>query len=203
MNTEKAKELIATRFPAWCYLSGKPRKVLIDEVFDGEHGKPLAAFTVIYRGQLDCDVATMAYIHETRAGCLEHHESVKCPYCGETAKLVGGSVIYPHRPDLKKKKFWQCAPCDAYVGCHPRTDTPLGGLANLRTREARKQAHAAFDPIWRNKEMTRTQAYKWLSKQIGCNFKDCHIGQFGPAKCFQVVKVCKARDIEQLTDLTD
>src|SRR5436309_3529676 len=39
-----------------------------------------------------------------------------CPYCGHFARLVGGDVIYPHRPDLSELWFWQCAPCDAHVG---------------------------------------------------------------------------------------
>lgn len=45
---------------------------------------------------------------------------VKCDYCGNDAMLVSGRAIYPHRPDLFRLNFWQCAPCDAYVGCHKR-----------------------------------------------------------------------------------
>lgn len=40
---------------------------------------------------------------------------VECPYCKSAAELVGGDVIYPHLPWLHDKKFWMCAPCDAYV----------------------------------------------------------------------------------------
>lgn len=55
---------------------------------------------------------------------------VKCPYCERHAELVGGEVIYPHRPDLGSKKFWLCTPCNAYVGCHAGDDgtRPLGRL---------------------------------------------------------------------------
>lgn len=47
------------------------------------------------------------------------HAAPTCPYCQRPSLLVTGKTIYPHRPDLVAKRFWQCAPCDAYVGCHP------------------------------------------------------------------------------------
>ena len=63
--------------------------------------------------------------------------TVLCDYCGGAAKLVGGEVIYPHRPDLAELKFWHCAPCRAYVGCHRKNKKhgqdgmqPLGRLAS-------------------------------------------------------------------------
>ncbi|MDR0480872.1 MAG: DUF3268 family zinc-finger domain-containing protein [Gallionellaceae bacterium] len=62
--------------------------------------------------------------------------SVKCPYCDRDAQLVTGVTIYPHRDDLRRKHFWLCAPCNAYVGTHQRNrkmglsgDEPLGRLA--------------------------------------------------------------------------
>ena len=41
---------------------------------------------------------------------------VICNYCGLSATLVDGTVIYPHRRDVAAKKYWHCSPCDAYVG---------------------------------------------------------------------------------------
>jgi len=79
---------------------------------------------------------------------------VTCPYCQSAAKLVGGRAIYPHRPDLAAKRFWQCKPCDAYVGCHEAGNgqgdgtKPLGRLANAELRKAKKDAHYAFDRLW-------------------------------------------------------
>lgn len=87
-----------------------------------------------------------------------------CTYCHKPAELVGGERIYPHRPDLADKKFWLCAPCDAYVGCHaagvwvpdmgPDKVTsdgtlPMGRLANAELRAAKRAAHDAFDPTWK------------------------------------------------------
>lgn len=106
--------------------------------------------------------------------------------------MVKGEVIYPHRRDLYEKPFYLCAPCDAYVGCHPGTINPLGRLANAELRRAKKAAHAAFDPKWREGGMKRQQAYKWLSEQLGITREECHIGMMDVDLCRRVVEVCKA-----------
>lgn len=127
-----------------------------------------------------------------------------CPYCGNDAKLVTGEVIYPHRKDLFDLKFWHCEPCDAYVGCHKKGawvpdshkhsdgTIPLGRLANAELREAKKSAHAAFDPIWTDQRMTRKTAYKWLANALGIDRKECHIGMMDAERCRKVVEVCRA-----------
>lgn len=114
-----------------------------------------------------------------------------CPYCGGFSKKVTGEVVYPHRKDLWELKFYLCSPCDAYVGTHKSTDKPLGRLADMRLRTAKKAAHAAFDPMWRNGPMTRTEAYKWLAEKLGIDGKDCHIGMFDMDMCNLVIKYCQ------------
>ncbi len=126
-----------------------------------------------------------------------------CPYCTKPAALVGGDVIYPHRPDLAEKKFWSCEPCGAYVGCHPASAPgkggqgdgakPLGRLANAELRRAKQAAHAAFDPLWMAGPLKRREAYGWLAQQLGVPFPDCHIGEFDVELCRKVVQVCTTR----------
>ena len=120
--------------------------------------------------------------------------SVTCPYCHREAKLVTGADIYPHRPDLVRKVFWQCAPCNAYVGCHPKHQqfsptgiTPLGRLANAELRREKRRAHEAFDPLWRSNEMNRQDAYHWLASQLGMSAANCHIGMLDVDGCRAVV----------------
>lgn len=131
--------------------------------------------------------------------------SITCPYCSKPAVLVGGDVIYPHRLDLESLKFWNCSPCRAYVGCHKKGawvrdgkkkvmsdgTIPLGRLANADLRKAKSAAHLAFDPLWKNGERTRNQAYDWLAKKLGIQIKECHIGQFDLDTCNKVVGFCK------------
>lgn len=115
---------------------------------------------------------------------------VLCHYCMAPAELVGGDVIYPHRADLANKLFYRCEPCGAYVGCHDGTDKPLGRLADAELRAAKSAAHRAFDPLWRSKQMKRSEAYKWLAEQLGIEGKDCHIGMFDVETCWRAVRAC-------------
>lgn len=126
---------------------------------------------------------------------------ITCPYCQNHAELVGGDVIYPHRPDLRAKKFWLCTPCNAYVGCHAGDDgtRPLGRLANAELRAAKQAAHAAFDPLWSTpsgqRAKRRKEMYAWLADKLGINRKRCHIGEFDFETCERVVTIC--RDIRK------
>lgn len=124
---------------------------------------------------------------------------VACDYCGGSAELVTGSDIYPHRPDLTALRFWRCAPCGAYVGCHKAGNgygdgtRPLGRLANAELRAAKSAAHAAFDPLWKSGRMRRGDAYRWLSDKLGIPQAQTHIGEFDVETCRRVVAACSAR----------
>lgn len=118
--------------------------------------------------------------------------TVICPYCAQQAELVTGETLYPHRPDLAKRRFWLCLPCNAYVGVHPNSkDAPLGTLANAELRARRSAAHAAFDPLWRQGKRTRKGAYAWLAHRLGIPVKDCHIGMFDLETCNLVIEHAK------------
>lgn len=119
---------------------------------------------------------------------------MKCAYCNERTSLVTGSVVYPHLPSLASKPFHACLPCKAWVGCHPGTTNALGNVANSELRQARSRAHAAFDPIWQSKGMSRRAAYGWLAHQLRLPGSRCHIAQLDIALCQQVVEVCAARE---------
>lgn len=122
-----------------------------------------------------------------RATWLKH-----CQHCGCEASLVTGKEIYPHRPDLFHKNFYLCQ-CGAYVGTHPGTTNPLGRPSDAELRKAKGAAHAAFDPIWKTKEMGRTAAYRWLGEQLGIQMSEVHIGWMDIETCKRVVEICSAR----------
>jgi len=115
---------------------------------------------------------------------------VKCDYCGDPAELCKGDEVYPKRPDLYNKLFWQCKPCQARVGVHNGTTNPLGRLANAKLRCWKMRAHAAFDPLWKEKRMKRREAYAWLSKKMKMCGDECHIGKMDVEQCKNVVEVC-------------
>ncbi|MPQ56379.1 zinc-finger-containing protein [Duganella sp. FT27W] len=127
-----------------------------------------------------------------------------CPYCNQRSKLVDSKVIYGTSYGL----IYLCRPCDAYVGVHKGTETPLGRLANAELREWKKRAHAAFDPVWernivqavqRNggrfpkgiKSNMRGQAYKQLAHAMNIDRELCHIGMFDVEQCMAVVRIAR------------
>lgn len=114
---------------------------------------------------------------------------MKCPYCSNTPKLVNGDIIYPHRKDLYNLNFWLCEKCDAYCGCHKNTITPLGTLANSSLRKLRSECHKEFDELWKNHNITRANAYKWLAEQMSINISNCHIAMFNEQHCKKVLKI--------------
>lgn len=133
----------------------------------------------------------------------------KCPYCGEKPEYVDSAVIYGQSYGM----IYLCKDCDAYVGVHHSTSRrALGRLANKELREAKKRAHFYFDQLWKRKIQQgikeqpsrkkgknyicwrgkcRTEAYKWLGKELGTPKKFTHIGMFDSKLCAEVERICK------------
>ena len=122
-----------------------------------------------------------------------------CPYCGGDAKLVTGDVVYPGRFDLSAKRFWYCAGDDAWVGCHGKTERPLGTMADKELRNARQAAHAQFDPLWQEKQRrenmpkfrARGRGYRWLAEQMQMPVRECHIAMMSAEQCARVMTICE------------
>lgn len=110
----------------------------------------------------------------------------KCPYCGTESQYVDSALVYGKSYGM----IYLCHPCNAWVGVHKGTDKALGRLANSILREWKKAAHSSFDRLWRSGNMTRPNAYKWLSEQTGLTPENCHIGMLDVAECKMVVEVC-------------
>lgn len=133
--------------------------------------------------------------------------NLMCDYCLNPAKfLPSSSSIYNGR-DYGPVYF--CAPCYAWVGCHPKSKKPLGRLANAELRKLKMQTHAAFDPIWKKrferkhkinanytKSMARGGRYKALSILMNIPQAECHIGMFDPERCKLAIKLCKSGALE-------
>ena len=105
----------------------------------------------------------------------------ECRFCAGPVQLVDNKAIYGR--NYGWPKTYLCDDCGAFVGCHPNTEIPLGTLADDATREARKRAHSAFDHIWRDKHLSRDEAYLWLAGKLGIERRECHIGMFEVERC--------------------
>lgn len=86
-----------------------------------------------------------------------------CRYCGGAVRLVSASKVYgpaaAARLGIERQSFYQCQNCNARVGCHPGSTRPLGNLANEALRMKRMETHHVFDSFWKERGMSRTQAY--------------------------------------------
>jgi len=111
---------------------------------------------------------------------------IMCPYCDTQAELVDSKEIYGESYGYA----YLCRKCRAYVGCHRGSKKPLGRLANGELRLWKQRAHLLFDPIWKTRLMTRSQAYIWLGEELGLLPDVCHIGMFDVEQCKEAVRVC-------------
>lgn len=76
---------------------------------------------------------------------------------------------------------WDCPDQDCTVACWDGdTSTP----ADAETREARKETHELFDPLWQKGEFeSREDAYEWLADRMDIPVDKCHIGMFDFDQC--------------------
>ena len=104
---------------------------------------------------------------------------IKCPKHGivlERKKTRYGIRLY-------------CSVSNCTVVCWDGgTSTP----ADYETRQARRAAHAAFDPLWRGNGMSKGSAYKKLSEFMRLPKKEAHIGYFTVEQCKMVLDFCSS-----------
>lgn len=112
--------------------------------------------------------------------------NVICNYCGKPAEFVDSTIVYGSSYGM----IYYCKPCNAWVGVHKGSATPLGTLANAELRAYRRKAHGMFDRIWRRRWLSRGKAYAWLAEQMGLTREETHIGMFSIEQCRTVIDLC-------------
>lgn len=93
-------------------------------------------------------------------------------------------------------KFWGCSQypeCKGTHGAHQADGRPLGIPADKETKEARIKAHAAFDELWKGRQMTRTAAYQWMGEAMALEPANRHIGRFTKEQCARLIALLAAR----------
>lgn len=81
---------------------------------------------------------------------------MKCPICQQDA--VATKTKFGVRHDHCGLWSWGDAP-----------------LVSRETHDARRAAHAAFDPLWQSGRMSRSAAYRNLAKALNLDRRECHI----------------------------
>lgn|SRR5574338_38327 len=104
-------------------------------------------------------------------------KDLKCGECGapmqiRTAKKFPGP-------------FYGCTrfpECRGTHGAH-RDGRPFGIPANKATKLARMRAHRIFDIIWKERTMSRAEAYAWMRRKMKLTDAEAHIGMFNLEQC--------------------
>lgn len=60
-------------------------------------------------------------------------------------------------------------------------------LTSTETTQARAEAHAAFDVLWRTGRMSRKRAHRWLRISMNVPEHEAHICRFDVAQCRQLL----------------
>jgi hypothetical protein len=114
-------------------------------------------------------------------------EGKVCPYCNRDSDFVDSAVVYGRSFGM----VYYCQPCQAWCGVHKGSNVALGRLAKADLREAKREAHKYFDKIFKRDIMDRTEAYTWLSDQLGLPREYTHIGMFSLETCKRATQVTK------------
>lgn len=109
----------------------------------------------------------------------------QCPYCLKEPEYINSTEVYGKDYGM----MYICKPCQAWVGVHKGTDRALGRLADANLRVWKRNAHEAFDKLWKEKLFeSRSAAYFWLA--IRMNIEDPHIGEMDITQCEEVWEIC-------------
>lgn len=84
---------------------------------------------------------------------------------------------------------WMCPVDGCTVACWDgSTSTP----ADQETRDARIEAHDAFDALWRDRHISRSEAYRRLAAFMNVGKHETHIGMFDKEQCEIVVEFSRS-----------
>jgi len=127
---------------------------------------------------------------------------MKCPYCNKPTILRPSSFVYgKNAPDYGW--FWLCVRyprCDAYVGCHPGTQRPLGTLANKSLRNLRVTTHTNFDQLWKQGKISRKESYLLLQDALNLQPEQAHISRLNERECQRIIKLMCSGSLESVIE---
>jgi len=86
--------------------------------------------------------------------------------------------------------FYSCEHWPACIGTLPanKDGSPRGEPRTKELQGWRNKAHGTFDVIWKNGDLTRSQAYAWLKRQLGWDYAP-HMADMTIEQCQEVIWV--------------
>lgn len=98
-----------------------------------------------------------------------------CRYCAGEVIFTTNDYLYGRRYG-KHPYLYICKNCEASVGVHPNSATPLGTLADAQLKTLRHDAKTLFFQYTRFRGMSRSQAYKYLRTRYDLTSNEAHFG---------------------------
>lgn len=105
-----------------------------------------------------------------------------CIYCDNNVEIVNNKEIYG-KSYGKWPWVYLCKSCGSFVGIHPKTNIPLGTLADTKTRKARVEAKEPFTNLYKSGRIIIDDAYLKLSQKLKIPLNECHFGLFDINMC--------------------
>lgn len=121
---------------------------------------------------------------------------VDCPECGRRMVLrVTRKFTYK---DGSPRKFYGCPGWPACKGTHgcDKDGKPYGKPGDEKTKRARMDAHEVFDRLWKDKHMSRDDAYEWMQAVMNMTESEAHIGNFDVSQCARLRELAEEKLIE-------
>ncbi|MEQ1964379.1 zinc-finger-containing protein [Xenorhabdus khoisanae] len=115
----------------------------------------------------------------------------KCRYCCNDVTIAHHTEVFGRILNSKWPWLYLCTSCGARVGMHPETNIPLGTLADYPTRLARMSGKREFEEMRRERDLARPDAYRWLARRLGIQFRQCHFGWFDTDMCEKAANICR------------
>lgn len=117
-------------------------------------------------------------------------KQIVCSYCNKPATCVSSRVVYGGNSNYGM--IWICLDCEAWVGCHKKTNEPLGTLADAELRHLRRETHEFFDPLWKigssRWKYPRWSAYGRMQLCLGKTKETAHIAMLNLKECKQLIQ---------------
>lgn len=95
---------------------------------------------------------------------------------------------------LRPSKYGYFYACNRWPACNGtlpanKDGSPHGKPRKKSLQRARKRAHAAFDPMWKEGLVKRSVAYLWLQEVMGMEPEEAHMVAMTEEQCAKVERM--------------
>ena len=144
---------------------------------------------------LSCPVC--ARIFKTATARKQHEQATHDNPAWEASENEKKSRTAPICPSCQQPAVVTATKYGLRAECCGLHSWDLKPLVSQATHDARKEAHAAFDVIWKRGELSRGEAYRRLSLAMGMTSAECHISLMTVTQANRVIELVETGVLHQ------